>query len=240
MYLKIRTLFNKFISPINLKNIESNVQGPFWALTLRCKKKENKKMFKVLVVYDEYNELISVESTLKKVGIDVIGLGTEFSFKEKMLSFNPDAVLVHGKGYKFTTTAIGKKLKEMNRWKGKSILIYPPDQDPQPEDLLNLRMDLMLQSPVSSIRILQVIAILFGKEEDVLVNRYHRALELEKSRASNAIKNKNQIKESDSKTIRVKGHESPLDEAINRALNTAPFVSGESEFLNPEKGKKEK
>lgn len=125
----------------------------------------NRSMLKALLVYDDYTELTSIESLLKKVGFDTIGITSEFSTTEKVLSFNPDIVISYGRGPKMTTLGVGRRLKEMSRWGGKSILIFPPGFKPNPQELIRTRMDMILEAPVPPAKLLQVIAKLMDKDE---------------------------------------------------------------------------
>ena len=61
---------------------------------------DNSVMNKILLVYEDYADLMSVEGTLKKVGFDVIGLSSEYAIAEQVLAFNPDLVVGSGRGGK--------------------------------------------------------------------------------------------------------------------------------------------
>ncbi|QDK38306.1 hypothetical protein [Bdellovibrio sp. NC01] len=136
-------------------------------------------MNKILLVYEDYADLMSVESTLKKVGFDVIGLSSEYSVAEQMLSFNPDVVIGSGRGGKVSSLGVGKRLKEMARWSGKAVLIFPANLKPSPQDLIKIRVDMILEAPVAPLRILQVLAKLLGHDEAVLLERLNKAMHVE-------------------------------------------------------------
>lgn len=128
-------------------------------------------MNKILLVYEDYPDLMTMETTLKKVGFDVIGLTNEVSVPEHILSFNPDLVIASGKGPKVSSLNVGKKLKEMSRWAGKSVLVLPAGVKPQTEDFLKIRMDLLLDNPLQPYRAIQVIAKLLNRDEASLLER---------------------------------------------------------------------
>ena len=143
-------------------------------------------MNKILLVYEDYADLMSVESTLKKVGFDVIGLSSEYSVAEQMLSFNPDVVVGSGKGGKVSSLGVGKRLKEMGRWQGKSVLIFPANFKPAPQDLIKIRVDMILEAPVAPLRLLQVLAKLLGHDEAVLLERLNKAIHMESPQKTQA------------------------------------------------------
>ncbi len=122
---------------------------------------------------------MSVESTLKKVGFDVIGLSSEYAVAEQMLSFNPDVVIGSGRGGKVSSLGVGKRLKEMARWPGKAVLIFPANFKPSPQDLIKIRVDMILEAPVAPLRILQVLAKLLGHDESLLLERLNKSMHVE-------------------------------------------------------------
>ena len=105
-------------------------------------------MNKILLVYEDYADLMAVESTLKRVGFDVVSVSSEYSLQQQMLAFNPDVVVGAGRGGKVSSLGVGKRLKEMARWHGKSVLIFPANFKPSPQDLIKIRVDMILEAPV--------------------------------------------------------------------------------------------
>lgn len=136
-------------------------------------------MNKILLVYEDYADLMSVEATLKKVGFDVIGLSSEYAIAEQILAFNPDLVIGAGKGGKVSSLGVGKRLKEMARWQGKSVLIFPANFKPDPQDLIKIRVDMVLESPVAPLRLVQVLGRILGHDEAVLLERLNKAMHME-------------------------------------------------------------
>lgn len=132
-------------------------------------------MNKILLIYDDYSELTTVEFSLKKVGFDVVSISSEFSAQEKLLSFNPEIVIAYGRGPKVTTIGVGKRLKDMGRWGGKAILIFPAGMKPDPQDLIRTRMDLLLEAPVPTVRLIQILAKMTNQDDQVLVEKLIKA-----------------------------------------------------------------
>lgn len=126
---------------------------------------------KILLVYEEYSEMMVAQNTLLKVGYDVLGISTEYTVSENVLSFNPDVVVGCGKGGKVTTIGVGRRMREMARWQGKCILIFPAGFQPNPQDFAKIRGDILLESPIPGVRLLQVIAQLVGDDEAALMDR---------------------------------------------------------------------
>jgi hypothetical protein len=132
-------------------------------------------MNKILLVYEDYAELMALEATLKKLAFNVTGISSEYSIAQQILSFNPDLVIGAGKGTKVNSLSIGKRLKEMSRWQGKSILIFPQNVKPVPQDLIKIRVDMILEHPVPTARLIQVMAKLLGHDEVALLAKFNKA-----------------------------------------------------------------
>lgn len=126
---------------------------------------------KILLVYEEYSELMVAQSTLQKVGYDVLAISTEYTVSENMLSFNPDVVVGCGKSGKVTTQGVGRRVREMSRYAGKCILIFPAGYQPSPQDFAKIKADILLEAPVPGVRLLQVIAKLVGDDEAEMLDR---------------------------------------------------------------------
>lgn len=144
-------------------------------------------MNKVLLVYEDYTTLKSTETALIKAGFDVIGATNEFSLSERVLAFNPEIVVGFGKSGKVNSMGVGKKLKDMARWQGKVVLILPVGFKPQPQELLKIRVDIILEAPVTMVHLLGVLAKLSGQDELTVIEKFKK----EKAEAPTAKANYN-------------------------------------------------
>lgn len=126
---------------------------------------------KILLVYEDYSEMTSAQALLLKAGFDVLGISTEYTLSENVLSFNPDVVVASGRSGKVTTIGVGRRLREMARWQGKVILILPAGYKPSPQDFAKIRADMLLEAPVPGLRLMQVIGKMLGYDELLLQER---------------------------------------------------------------------
>lgn len=128
-------------------------------------------MSKILLVYDDFAELNATELSLKKATFDVIGLTNEYTIKDQIVSFNPDILVGFGSTSRVSSLSVGKKIKEMTRWTGKSILIFPKGHVLQADDLIKMRMDMLLETPVSVIRLIQIVCKLLKQDERAILEK---------------------------------------------------------------------
>ncbi|MFN7905812.1 MAG: hypothetical protein ACK5P5_11585, partial [Pseudobdellovibrionaceae bacterium] len=128
-------------------------------------------MSKILLVFESYTEMVQLETQLKKVGFDTVGVGSERSLSNQVVELNPSLIIAYGQGSRVNTLSVARRLKEMVRWGGKVILIFPETMKPSAEDLIKIRMDLLLEAPPKVERILQVIAKLLDLDEIHLLEK---------------------------------------------------------------------
>ncbi|OYZ13570.1 MAG: hypothetical protein B7Y39_17345 [Bdellovibrio sp. 28-41-41] len=128
-------------------------------------------MSKILLVYDDFAELNATELSLKKSGFDVIGLTNEYTVKDQIVTFNPDILVGFGNSQRVGSLSVGKKIKDMNRWTGKSVLIFPKGYELAADELIRMRMDMLLESPISVIRLIQIICKLLKLDEKSVIEK---------------------------------------------------------------------
>lgn len=121
-------------------------------------------MDRVLLVFEDINEVAHIEATLRKVGFDVESIQNDVALSERLLGFNPDIITIYGKGHKFSTIQLGKKLKDNFRYQGKVVLIFAPNDPPDPQDLLKVRVDVLVQAPVGAIKLADSLLRLSGRD----------------------------------------------------------------------------
>lgn len=132
-------------------------------------------MIKVLLVYEDYNELVLAESFLKKVGFDVVGISNEILVHDQLLSFNPDIVVANGKSQRVSSFSIGQKMKENQRFHGKCIIVVPKDTRPAPQEILKMKMDGILEAPVQPEKLIQVLCRLANTDSANFIDKFQKA-----------------------------------------------------------------
>lgn len=120
--------------------------------------------------------MTQVQTILKKIGFDVMVSSSEFSLPEQVLSFRPDLVIGCGKGTKVSTIGVGRRMKDMTRWMGRVILIFPSGVRPDPLDLMRVRMDMALEAPVDLTRMVQVLGNFTEQDPNALLERMVKAV----------------------------------------------------------------
>lgn len=187
-------------------------------------------MLRILLAYDNFQELTSVELMLKKIGFDVLGITSEFSLTEQLLSFNPQIVIAQGKSTKLSTTGVGKRLRESLRWEGQSVLIFYPNTKPQAADILKMRMDVGLEAPVEPTRMVQVVAQLAKLDANQLLDKLIKNIAHESTGKEGTSPSDSVSTRSSSDTVYVGGSELPSDAEVQQIISGGNF-SPESAVL---------
>lgn len=129
---------------------------------------------KVLLVYDDFNEMTLTESYLKKVGIDVVGISNEALLSDQILSFNPDVVVSFRQKQKISSFSVSQKLKKIRSFSGKVIVIVQKGIRPSPEDMIKMRMDVFVEAPVSIERLLELLSKVMELDITLLKSKLQR------------------------------------------------------------------
>ncbi len=134
-------------------------------------------MDRVLIAFDQIQQANHLEMTLRKVGFDVESITTEFNLSEKLLTFNPDMIIVRGQSTKLSSLSLGKKIKENLKFAGKVILILGQDQKISPEDLTKIKADLLLFEPMGALKLTMNILNMDPARKELMQDRLLRMAE---------------------------------------------------------------
>lgn len=130
---------------------------------------------KILLVYDDYAEMIRLQTDLMKIGFDVVGIVNEALLSDQLLSFHPEVVVTAGRGGKVSAPGVAQKLRENSRFTGKVILLLPASQRPSSEELTRIRMDALIEFPTPVPKLLAVMAKLLGAEAEAWIEKLRKA-----------------------------------------------------------------
>lgn len=68
-------------------------------------------MRRILLVIDEFNELVGLETLFRRLGFDVLSLGREATVQEAILGFPPDLIIATGRGRQVDGLTLASRLK---------------------------------------------------------------------------------------------------------------------------------
>ena len=112
-------------------------------------------MLRVLLVLEDYGELMFLQTVLKKIGFDVDSIQNPRMFADSMLSLNPDVLVMTAYGKRIRGVEMVAGIKK-NRGLPKIILIRSATLS---KDIYKeLDVDVWLDSPVAAPNLLDAIA----------------------------------------------------------------------------------
>jgi DNA-binding response OmpR family regulator len=121
-------------------------------------------MDRVLLVIDDIQFNRQIEMALRKIGFEVESTNNEFNLNQTLLSFNPDYIVIKGQGARLNSLNVARKLKESNNQNNKVILILGEKVEVSAEDIFKIRADVILNEPVSTLRLVIYLISLSGLE----------------------------------------------------------------------------
>lgn len=132
-------------------------------------------MVRILLVYEDFNELTLTESYLKKVGFDVVGISNEVLINDQILTFNPEVIVAFGKNLKVSSFSVGQKLKDNPKFNGKVVIIVPKEIRAAPHEMMKMKMDAILESPVKPEKLISVLSKLAGIAPGTLADKFKKS-----------------------------------------------------------------
>ena len=138
-------------------------------------------MIKIMLVVDDYNEMTFLETFLKKLGFDVLGLSKDTGVTERLLGFPAEVMLMSARGKMVDGIQLMKKVKKSNP-SVKLVLLHPQQAPPQLTDVERFRLDGLVELPTDPTKLIHLLARLGRMDADVLLEKYAKLSQANKSK----------------------------------------------------------
>jgi DNA-binding response OmpR family regulator len=126
-----------------------------------------------MLVIDDFNELVGLETLFRRLGFDVLSLGRESLVSEAVLGFPPDLAVATGVGRHVHGLTLAPKLRYGSS-QPKLVVLLPyrdPDLGSHP-GLLNADVDAVIETPFDPRAALRVVAQLLNLDPEPLLEKY--------------------------------------------------------------------
>lgn len=127
------------------------------------------KMLRILMVLEDYGELMFLQTVLKKIGFDVDAIQNPRSFTDHVLRMNPDLLIMTASGKRVNGLDLARSVKKL-RGLPHILLLKAPGQ---PEEV-EVCVDAWLPSPLGAILMLDTIAGLTSLDKLVLREKFQK------------------------------------------------------------------
>lgn len=126
-------------------------------------------MLRVLMVLEDYGELMFLQTVLKKVGFDVDAIQNPRLFSDSLISLNPDVVVMTAYGKRVKGLELSRNIKRV-RGLPHVILVRGPGQLADSDPLIGAWM----QAPIGAVDLLNAIAKVGNLDRDVLNEKFQK------------------------------------------------------------------
>lgn len=122
---------------------------------------------------DDYNELLFVETLLKKVGFDCMGLQSEQKIADTLLAFNPQLLITEAAGRKVNGYHIAQKLKKKKGLPQQLLIVNPTDRLDD-DELRRLEIGGAIHRPVHPNELSEQLGRLLSADVTALKEKFQR------------------------------------------------------------------
>lgn len=126
-----------------------------------------------MLVIDDFQELLTTESFLRRLGFDVLSLGKDLLVNDALLRFSPDIVLASYRGRMVDGPKLALRLKKLVP-PPRMALIYPAGSHPQLSADIQRVVDGLIEMPFQGAAVIKIVAQLAGLEPGPLLEKYER------------------------------------------------------------------
>ncbi|MBX3021929.1 MAG: hypothetical protein KF799_09660 [Bdellovibrionales bacterium] len=124
-------------------------------------------MLRVLMVLEDYGELMFLQTVLKKMGFDVDAIQNPRSFQDSLLRMNPDVLVMTAHGKRVKGIELVKTIKKL-RGLPRVLLLknagHPPEEEPD--------VDMWKDSPLGAQDLLNALADLCTLDKNILQEKF--------------------------------------------------------------------
>ncbi|OFZ11888.1 MAG: hypothetical protein A2Z20_03040 [Bdellovibrionales bacterium RBG_16_40_8] len=187
-------------------------------------------MQRVILVIDDYNELLYVQTLLKKLGFDVEGLQNVKKYADVSLGFNPHVLITTCRGSKVDGLFLAKSINK-KRGMPKIIGLKTSDLTISEEELNESGIDILIESPISPNKLIQTLSQIADLDERALLDKYSKIkgyLPQESSTDSNYLFDENGQPIEDSQKIKSAIAELTGPTTMSRSSKSQTIAAGEN------------
>ena len=127
-------------------------------------------MLRVLLLIDDYNELLYLQTVLKKIGFDVEGLNSQKKYSDASLGFNPQILVASAKGKKVDALSLGQTIRR-HRGFPKIIALKRPGVSLSDDEMEASGIDLAVDSPVNIKKLVEKLADLGNVDQESFMKK---------------------------------------------------------------------
>jgi hypothetical protein len=132
-----------------------------------------KPMRKIMLVIDDFNDLLALEAFFRRIGFDVLSLGKDLLVNDALLGFVPDFVIATAKGRSVDGGKLAIRLAQQAN-QPRVALIYASGSPPRlPREARNA-VDILIEIPFQPKILLAMVGDLLSLDSKSLVEKFEK------------------------------------------------------------------
>ena len=125
-----------------------------------------------MLVIDDFSEMVSLESLLRRVGFDVMSLAKDVLVNDALVRFHPDLVIASYRGRAVDGAKLAVRLKRLTPTP--FVGLVHTGAVPQLSGDANRSVDVFFASPVLPLDVIQSVARLMNQPAEPMIARYEK------------------------------------------------------------------
>jgi CheY-like chemotaxis protein len=130
-------------------------------------------MRKIMLVIDEYKELVAAENLLRRLGFDVLSLGKEVLLNDALLRFHPDIVIASFKGRAVDGLKVTARVKKLTP-PPRVALSYVAGNAPSLNTEQQAQIDALMIVPVQPANLIKIVAQMSNLDPGPLLGKFQK------------------------------------------------------------------
>ncbi len=128
-------------------------------------------MRRILLVIDEFNELVGLETLFRRLGFDVLSLGREATVQEAILGFPPDLIIATGRGRQVDGLTLASRLK-FHGTRPRVVVLLP--REAMTGGFRSDLIDAIIETPFDPRTALKAVCRLLQLPPDPILEKYSK------------------------------------------------------------------
>ncbi len=143
-------------------------------------------MRRILLVIDDYREMMILQTLLKKLGFDAVAVQNDHQATEQMLVLRPEVVVADFVGSRIHALDLAKRMRRINNLP-RFAVILPENIDLPDEQMQGAIIDAVVKRPFTEEIVLRMLAYLGELDVGQLLAKYHRLTDVRLAPEGNSV-----------------------------------------------------
>lgn len=132
-------------------------------------------MRKVMLVIDDYQEMVAIENLLRRLGFDVLSLGKDILINDALYRFQPEIVIATSKGRSVDGYKVAERMKKLFP-RPRVALTYSGGIPPALTPKSKMNVDGLIATPIQPSNLIKLVARLGDLDFEPLLEKFQKIM----------------------------------------------------------------